>query len=510
MFTLLSPAALWSLAALALPLLLHLWRRSPRTIRLPSLRFLQAQTGRRLPDLRWRELPLLLVRLALLATLACLLALPRWQHSPPNGPQRWILLDPLAGSIEVSNRRLLALKAAGYEPHLLERGLPVLTWPRLKNPDALPPDLWSLLREADASIPAGSTLAIVTPARLFSLQGIRPTLHSKVEWIDTPDLAGTTPHVWLASVMPAISSTSKPLVTIGNSDASNLRFTDTPPDGWKLETRPDAARLLGANGISTAWKSVADFSSPSVLILHDPARSEDARYLAAAVRTAVQSGGRALDFHTISTDADFVAAPAADWTFWLSSKSLPASVENRRTRLFTEAPAPDAFIQSVIIPQPGTPGSAAFTTPVRLWRRGIPADGVPLWTDASGEPLLTFTESANGPRWHFAGRFHPDWTDLPRTSAFPAWLQCLLFGDLQSPTQHDFRLADITQAQPSASAETDLLPTLPPPSVDARDLHWPLWGLAALFFFLERLLSHRRSPVYVQAPPARPEPVPAR
>ena len=36
MLTLLSPAALWSLAALAFPLALHLWKQPPRTIRLPS------------------------------------------------------------------------------------------------------------------------------------------------------------------------------------------------------------------------------------------------------------------------------------------------------------------------------------------------------------------------------------------------------------------------------------------------------------------------------------------
>ena len=40
-FQLLSPASLWTLAALTLPLAIHLWRPPPRTVRLGSLRFLE-------------------------------------------------------------------------------------------------------------------------------------------------------------------------------------------------------------------------------------------------------------------------------------------------------------------------------------------------------------------------------------------------------------------------------------------------------------------------------------
>ena len=76
MLQFLSPAGLWALTALALPLAIHLWRPPPRTVRLGSLRFLDNLPHRRIRNLRWREYPLLAARLALLAALALLLALP--------------------------------------------------------------------------------------------------------------------------------------------------------------------------------------------------------------------------------------------------------------------------------------------------------------------------------------------------------------------------------------------------------------------------------------------------
>ena len=509
MLTLLSPAALWSLAALALPLALHLWRQPPRTVLLPSLRFLQAHAGRRLHDLRWRERLLLLVRLCLLALLACLLARPQWQH-PSRGPQRWVLLDPTAAPNSSALARLRTLQAAGYATHLLAPGLAV-TSQLPADPHAPAPDLWSLLREADAMLPAGSTLAIFSPNRLASLRGLRPALRAGTEWVKTSDLAGNALHVWVATVRPNTNPAQPPAVTVGVSDAAAVRFTASPPAGWKLETRSDAARLLSPTGDPAPWTTAPTPAPLSVLILHDAARTEDARYLAAAIRAAVLSADRPLDLHEADTAADSSTLPAADWTFWLSADQPPAPIENRHTSLLEDAPHPDTARPDWVAPQPGTPGTAALAPGIRLWRRGVPPEGSVLWTDAHGSPLLTFHQSAAGPRWHFASRFDPAWSDLPRTTAFPAWLQSLLLGDSPATGQCDFRLADAAQAQPSDVPQTSAATILSPPYVSGKSLHWPVWVLAAFLFCLERFLSHRRRPAKTSPTPTfQPVPVPAR
>jgi hypothetical protein len=69
--------ALIALAALAVPLVLHLIRRPVPSVRLGSLKFL-TESQRRLRSVRWRDLLLLLLRCGVLAILALLLAGPRW------------------------------------------------------------------------------------------------------------------------------------------------------------------------------------------------------------------------------------------------------------------------------------------------------------------------------------------------------------------------------------------------------------------------------------------------
>ena len=176
MLTLLSPAGLWALAALGLPLALHLWRRPPRTVRLGSLRYLEQKVRRRPRDLRWRERLLLAVRLLLLTLLAFMLTRPHWRPAALDRPQHWVLLDPTAAPAGETFDRLRALNRAGYETHDLATGFPKLAGAFAGNSQgaARAPDLWSLLLEADAGLPAGSALAVFTPGRLAALRGDRP------------------------------------------------------------------------------------------------------------------------------------------------------------------------------------------------------------------------------------------------------------------------------------------------------------------------------------------------
>ena len=171
-----------------------------------------------------------------------------------------------------------------------------------------------------------------------------------------------------------------------------------------------------------------------------------------------------------------------------------AEITTRHTRLFQDTPHPDTASSDWIIPQLDTPARCSSRRTSASGNAALLPGGVPIWTDAHGSPLLTLTESPVGSRWQFASRFQPAWTDLPLSTAFPAWLQALLLPPPPADSHHDFRLAAETQAQPSVAATAASSATLPPVNVSTRDLHWPLWCLAALLFGLERLLSHRRRP----------------
>ena len=144
-------------------------------------------------------------------------------------------------------------------------------------------DVWSLLREADATLPAGSAVAVFSPGRLASLQGVRPTLtHVRTEWVDTP--------------------------------AAPVPVGSPPPT-------PSAPALR-------------------VRVLHDPDRAEDARYVAAAWRAAAGADKRAV---TVSVGGTGNAVRTdADWIVWLGGQPVPPAVAAQAANVLDDAAAPDA------------------------------------------------------------------------------------------------------------------------------------------------------------------------
>lgn len=470
MLSLLHPAALWTLAALALPLAIHLRRPPPRTVRLGSLRSLESIPRRPWRHPRWRELLLLYARLGLLAVLALWLAGPRWTAPPAAGPRRWALLDPTANLDGESRARWQALRANGYETHLLAPGFPAVSGVPSPAADAPAPDLWSLLREADAELPAGSALAVFSPGRLAALRGVRPALaHCRVEWQPIPDPDAVLIHNWVINEQFA-----RPLE--GHSDARATTFTPRP---------------AGPSAMVAAT---------SVLILYDAPNAADARYVEASVRAAADSCGRPVHLQTRAITPDAENSAATDWTFWLSNAPIPAGLANRAPRTVRYAGGDAVVAADGVIVAPGD-GAADG---VRLHKRTLPtasaSSAATFWTDGRGNPLLSYSHPPGAREtWELFTRFDPDWNDLPRTAALPSWVRALVFaGSAAVDPAHDRRLADPSQGPPADSLAA-AVPALQPVDQPTFDPHWIFCVLAGLLFTLERTLSLRRP-----APSARP------
>lgn len=169
---LLLPAALAALAALALPLLLHLARRQQtRPTVFAALRWLRPRAKPR-RRLRFDEPWLLLLRLLLLALLALLLARPALQGLADTRPR--LLVAPGVDAAAVAS-------AAGgneVEAHWLAPGFPALDAP----PPAGPQPVFSLLREFDAALAPGAPLTVLVPAAIDGADGARLRLTRRVDW----------------------------------------------------------------------------------------------------------------------------------------------------------------------------------------------------------------------------------------------------------------------------------------------------------------------------------------
>jgi hypothetical protein len=199
-----SPAWLAALAALAVPLAIHLWsHRARRPIRVGSLRLLSGIPPAAARAVRLREPWLLALRLAMLAALALSLADPYWAPRAPRSVT-WALLSEEA----LTDRALIdSLRDAGAELRLRIR-IPLLNDGRAdgrwRDPVAAAntychlPHYWSLLSEADRLAPPGARF-VSCSARRGSFRGTRPAIAAAVTWRTSASTARlsaarTAPH----------------------------------------------------------------------------------------------------------------------------------------------------------------------------------------------------------------------------------------------------------------------------------------------------------------------------
>ncbi|HST90876.1 MAG TPA: BatA domain-containing protein [Brevundimonas sp.] len=168
---LLLPGALTALAALAIPLLIHISRRTEsRTIDFAALRWLEAKTKpRRRP--RLDEIPLLLLRMLLLALLALWLAKPVLWGVEDRRP-----IAAIAPGVTLEQAR--ALSPDGARLVWLAPGFPAATGGQPRT-DA---GVVSLVRQLDAETPPGVELTYILPPVLDGVDAERPRLTRRVAW----------------------------------------------------------------------------------------------------------------------------------------------------------------------------------------------------------------------------------------------------------------------------------------------------------------------------------------
>lgn len=236
--SLMLPLALAALASLVLPVLVHLARRSEqRVVVFAALRWLQARPQPRRKH-RLDEIPLLLLRLLLLAALALLLAEPVLFGRPDRTPR--VLVAP--GVDVASLRRASGLSDARWQR--LAPGFPTIGQAGSDAPARAlsgqdPTSLSSLLREFDATLPAGTPLTVLVPPVITGADAERPVLSRAVDWRIVPDAVPTAIEADAPDAPPAIPTLM-------------VRYAPEHPDGLEY------LRAAGA-----AWQVVQGAADPS-------------------------------------------------------------------------------------------------------------------------------------------------------------------------------------------------------------------------------------------------------
>lgn len=246
---LLFPAALAALAALILPLIIHIARKSEQVpTDFAALRWLRSRPKPR-SRLRFDEWPLLLLRLALLALAALWLAQPLLFGA--GNDRSYVAVVPGAQ---------VDIKALGdARIHWLAPGFPKIDSTQPTGP--LP--VASLIRQLDAELPAKTPLTIITPTVIDGADADRLRLSRKVTW----RISGST----MAS---ADKATPPPVLAIRH-DADHraaLRYIGAAALAWQPAKRdseldsktteaplPDKAHILVWLAGGTMLDSVVDW-----------------------------------------------------------------------------------------------------------------------------------------------------------------------------------------------------------------------------------------------------------
>lgn len=174
-FALLAPVALAALAALAVPLLIHLARRTEeQPTDFAALRWLRRNPRPRKRP-RLDERVLLAVRLVLVALLALWLAQPVLTGAA--GRSGWVAVLP-----GVDPARAIALLKAGARGVWLAPGFPPLDTPA--PADATPTA--SLIRELDATLPPRVPLTVLVPPVIADADAQRPQVARPLAWRIVP------------------------------------------------------------------------------------------------------------------------------------------------------------------------------------------------------------------------------------------------------------------------------------------------------------------------------------
>ncbi len=278
---LLFPLGLAALAALAIPLAIHLARRSELArIDFAALRWLAAKPRPR-TRLRFDEWPLLIARLLLLALVALWLARPAVFGSSDGG--NWVAVVPGADLASLTRND-------GAQRRWLAPGFPPLDTPRPTGPIPVA----SLLRQLDAELPPGASLRVVVPAQITGADAERPRLSHRVAWQVT---TGSMPAAAAPPVKPP------PLLSVRYAPAHRdaVRYLRAAAIGW---TAPGHTPAFDAG---PPLAPLPPYPAMLVWLAPEP--------LPSAVRDWIEGGGTTM----VIGDAD----PAAAQVVWRDAAGAP-------------------------------------------------------------------------------------------------------------------------------------------------------------------------------------------
>ncbi|RYY54392.1 MAG: hypothetical protein EOO09_14470 [Chitinophagaceae bacterium] len=425
----LQPIALTSIAALLLPLLVHLWhRRKGKTVKVGSIRLFTLNSKQRANNRRIHNWPLFITRCLLVLSIGFLLAKPIYEStSTEAGKNGWVLVDAgKAGIVYRQHSQLMdSLLAAGYSLHAVSPGYPVLTLADSSEAQVgtgVRP--WQLLQSLGDSLPAGFPVKIFAAGQQGNFTGNRPQ-------------------------------------TKLNASITLYKAETSPPDSLLYEVPS------------------ADTSTLFVTLIE--AKPGDARYIRAALSAMADYTGRRIDMTGNSLIPDILFAAAG-------STVLPGNNKARKIFIYpgTAVTGKETMVSAALTPLgPAEPIYVTLTEPADTF----PALGI--WQGAKGKPALDLTQQGSTSVYRLHSSPDAGGGSLVWNEQFVYALLQLVFPDRNNMTS--LMPVDESMIQPTHIAIAGKKTSEnKPASPVTRDLGHLAWIILFVLVATERLLAGRK------------------
>jgi hypothetical protein len=482
-----NPLWLFAIAALAIPVVIHLWNIKPgKTLKVGSIALMGAASRKSSRSFNLLDILLFILRCVFLLVLALLLSQPFWNKTAEAEKLKGWVLIPRQNIHQVYSSfktKIDSLNKAGYQIRYFNRGFAAIDTAKLKNladsAKGNPVEDWMLFKRLSSVVPSNLPLYVFTPNNLNGFGGNKPTLNLNIR-IQTFILADSTKK-WVSDAI--MSSTSGVLkLTEGTSSPTGTTFSSSAVQ--QTDQRTSRYQISTNNGqLSVAFKNdstnkVVDTTTLRIVIYSD--KGMDAGYLKAALNAIKQFTNRRIDIQVINSS--IIAKGKIDWVFWLRDRRISLIAAEGIENVFVYQPGKLQNIQSTI----HISGVAATALTKHIPSTPSAQDQI-IWQDGFGEPVLSKDDHHV---YHFYSRFDPMWNDLVWSDQFPKAILTLLFdGSQNTDRNNDKRVLADEQLTPVLT--TEQAKTNSNKITSQVDLSKAFWIALVLLFIMERLLAYR-------------------
>jgi Aerotolerance regulator N-terminal len=487
---------LFALAALSIPVAIHLWNIRPgKTLKVGSIALIHTSAQKSSRSFKLHDLLLLSLRCLLLVLVAFVLGVPVWQkYIDSSSVKGWVLIsrENLKESYQKFKPQIDSLTKAGYEFHYFNKGFSKAELNEViadaKNTklitDTNNASYWSLVQQLDRQIPASIPVYLFTPNGAIHFSGVKPQVSLNLHW--QTFIPADSAKTWIAKAW--LGNNNDVQVVQGNSTPRGTYYTNYTIRSVEQHNTPflvnASSGRLSAGLKNSDQKVIVDTSTWRFAIYTEKATA-DAGYLKAALESIVQFTKHKSVIKQY-TDAGQIPAHQ-NWIFWLSQKPINGSSAQNCDNLWRYEAGKIMDVNSSI-----NDGERSLSTQnIALYRSVIGNTyGQMLWHDGFSNPVLSLERHQHTNTYHFYGRFDPSWNNLVWSDDFPKMLLRLIVDDPGLNNKYDRRVTDQKQLLPlmdkGAHATTGKI-------TDRIDLSHYAWLVLVLIFVMERWLAHKKA-----------------